>query len=36
MREWLDFIYNKLGLVEVGRHDNPEARYTNVMLAAPG
>ena len=32
----LDFYCNKLGLEEVRRHDNPSARYTNVMLAAAG
>lgn len=32
----LDFYCNKLGLREVRRHDNPEGRFTLVMLAAPG
>ena len=27
---------NKLGLTEVRRYDNPEGRFTLVMLAAPG
>ena len=34
LEESLDFYCNKLGLREVRRHDNPAARYTNVMLAA--
>ena len=34
--ESMDFFCNKLGLHEVKRHDNPEGRYTLVMLAAPG
>lgn len=32
----LDFYCNKLGLREVRRYDNPEGRFTLVMLAAPG
>jgi len=32
----LDFYCNKLGLREIRRHDNPEGRFTLVMLAAPG
>lgn len=32
----LDFFCNKLGLQEVRRYDNPESRFTLVMLAAPG
>ena len=32
----LDFFCNKLGLIEVRRHDYPEGRFTLVMLAAPG
>jgi lactoylglutathione lyase len=32
----LDFYCNKLGLVELGRHDNPGGRFTLVFLAAPG
>ena len=31
----LDFFVNKLGLVEVRRHENEKARYTLVFLAAP-
>ena len=34
--ESLDFYCNKLGLREVERYDHPEARFTLVMLAAPG
>lgn len=32
----LDFYCNKLGLREMRRYDNPEGRFTLVMLAAPG
>ena len=32
----MDFYCNKLGLKEVRRYDNPEGRFTLVMLAAPG
>ena len=32
----MDFYCNKLGLHEVRRYDNPEGRFTLVMLAAPG
>ncbi len=32
----MDFYCNKLGLHEVERYDNPEVRFTLVMLAAPG
>ena len=32
----MDFYCNKLGLSEVRRYDNPEGRFTLVMLAAPG
>lgn len=32
----LDFYCNKLGLRELRRYDNPEGRFTLVMLAAPG
>ncbi len=32
----MDFYCNKLGLVETKRYDNPEGRFTLVMLAAPG
>jgi lactoylglutathione lyase len=31
----LDFYCNKLGLVEVDRHEQPAGRYTLVFLAAP-
>ena len=34
--ESLDFYCNRLGLREVERYDNPEGRFTLVMLAAPG
>jgi len=33
--ETLDFYCNKLGLVEVRRHDNEAGRFTLVFLAAP-
>jgi lactoylglutathione lyase len=36
LEESLDFYCNKLGLREVTRYDNPDARFTLVMLAAPG
>ncbi len=36
LAESLDFYCNKLGLTEVQRYDNPEGRFTLVMLAAPG
>jgi lactoylglutathione lyase len=36
LAESLDFYCNKLGLTEVRRYDNPEGRFTLVMLAAPG
>ncbi len=32
----LDFFCDKLGLKEVGRHDNEGGRFTLVFLAAPG
>ena len=32
----LDFFCNKLGLVEVSRHENEKGRFTLVFLAAPG
>ena len=32
----IDFYCNKLGLVELARHDVPPGRYTLVFLAAPG
>lgn len=34
--ESLDFYCNKLGLVELRRHENEQGRYTLVFLAAPG
>lgn len=34
--ETLDFYCNKLGLVEVRRHDSEAGRFTLVFLAAPG
>lgn len=34
--ETLDFYCNKLGLVEVSRHDSEQGRFTLVFLAAPG
>ena len=33
--ETLDFYCNKLGMVEVRRHDSEAGRYTNIFLAAP-
>jgi lactoylglutathione lyase len=33
--ETLDFYCNKLGLVEVSRHDSEQGRFTLVFLAAP-
>jgi len=32
----LDFYCNKFGLIEVGRQDVPEGRFTLIFLAAPG
>ena len=32
----LDFYCSKLGLSELGRHENPAGRFTLVFLAAPG
>ena len=32
----LDFYCNKLGLVELRRHENAAGRYTLVFIAAPG
>jgi lactoylglutathione lyase len=32
----LDFYCNKLGLVELRRHENEKGRYTLIFLAAPG
>ena len=34
--ESLDFYCNKLGLVELRRHENEQGRFTLVFLAAPG
>ncbi len=34
--ESLDFYCNKLGLVELKRHENESGRFTLVFLAAPG
>ncbi|NIL95164.1 MAG: lactoylglutathione lyase [Woeseiaceae bacterium] len=34
--ESLDFYCNKLGLVELRRHDSEQGRFTLVFLAAPG
>ena len=34
--ESLDFYCNKLGLVELRRHENERGRFTLVFLAAPG
>ncbi len=34
--ESLDFYCNKLGLVEMNRHDNEQGRFTLIFLAAPG
>ena len=34
--ESLDFYCNKLGLVELRRHEVPAGRFTLVFLAAPG
>ncbi len=32
----LDFYCNKLGLTELGRHENAAGKFTLVFLAAPG
>lgn len=32
----LDFYCNKLGLVEIARHDNEAGRFTLIFLCAPG
>ena len=32
----LDFYCNKLGLVELRRHDSEQGRFTLIFLAAPG
>jgi lactoylglutathione lyase len=34
--ESMDFYSNKLGLVELKRHESPRGRFTLVYLAAPG
>lgn len=34
--ESLDFYCNKLGLMEIRRHDSEKGRFTLVYLAAPG
>lgn len=36
LEQSLDFYCNKLGLVEVKRHDHEGGRFTLVFLAAPG
>ncbi len=36
LEESLDFYCNKLGLVELRRHDSEPGRFTLVFLAAPG
>jgi lactoylglutathione lyase len=36
LEESLDFYCNKLGLVELRRHEVPAGRFTLVFLAAPG
>jgi len=36
LSESLDFYCNKLGLLEVKRHESPAGRFTLVYLAAPG
>ena len=36
IEESLDFYCNKLGLVEIRRHDSEAGRFTLVFLAAPG
>jgi len=36
LEESLDFYCNKLGLVELGRHEAKAGRFTLVFLAAPG
>ena len=36
LEESLDFYCNKLGLVELRRHENEAGRFTLVFLAAPG
>ena len=36
LEQSLDFYCNKLGLRQLGRHDNEGGRFTLVFLAAPG
>ena len=36
LEQSLDFYCNKLGLKELGRHDNPGGRFTLVFLAVEG
>jgi lactoylglutathione lyase len=36
LEDSLDFYCQKLGLVEVNRHDHEQGRFTLVFLAAPG
>jgi lactoylglutathione lyase len=36
LEESVDFYCDKLGLVELRRHEVPQGRYTLVFLAAPG
>jgi lactoylglutathione lyase len=36
LEESLEFYCGKLGLVELRRYDEPQGRYTNVFLSAPG
>ncbi len=36
LEDSMDFFCNKLGLHEVRRYDNPDGRFTLVVLAAPG
>ena len=36
LEQSLDFYCDKLGLVELRRHEVPEGRFTLVFLAAPG
>jgi len=35
LEQSLDFFCNKLGMVEINRHDHPQGRFTLVFLAAP-
>lgn len=36
LEDTMDFYCNKLGLVEVNRHDSEAGRFTLIFLAAPG